>query len=441
MSTPKNARTSQPGVTTYSVPGITEYLKTSGGTMTGPLVFSGAGVGVQGDFTNSTISSRALFKSTVVGASYVTVVPNSSSAIAGFQAYSASSPVNTPFGYLRVNPSTSAVEVGADRVGSGSYLPLDFYTSGTKRLSISSGGDITLQAGTYLRGDFSNASIGSRVMVKTSTSSSGTNFEAIPSSTGLTSGTMVSSFIAGDGNSSGEFIQLGYLVGQEGRVQVGTRGSTYFPLTLWAGGAERIRCYTSGGVGITGGGVAFLTSGSRIVADFSNATITNRLAFQSSTTNGATNLIAIPNGTSTTCSMGVWNNSNPTNASNTYLMVNTTGSYLVAGLSGGGSYLPLIFQVNGGDAARLSVSGNLLVGTGTDSGYGKIFASGFISASSGYKVNGSQVVGAPISGWADQTLYTVLRSNIDQTTITLQDLARVVKTIIDDLRTHGLFAT
>ncbi len=75
-----------------------------------------------------------------------------------------------------------------------------------------------------------------------------------------------------------------------------------------------------GGAGIAGNielgsNLEFNGTGNRILGDFSNTTIPNRVMFQSSTTNGQTNIYAIPNGAGTT---GVWsasNNSDPNNAS------------------------------------------------------------------------------------------------------------------------------
>ena len=63
------------------------------------------------------------------------------------------------------------------------------------------------------------------------------------------------------------------------------------------------------------GNLTFTGTGNRITGDFSNATIANRVAFQTSTTNSATNPIFIPNGTSTGVNLNLVNNSDPTNAS------------------------------------------------------------------------------------------------------------------------------
>ena len=98
-------------------------------------------------------------------------------------------------------------------------------------------------------------------------------------------------------------------------------------------------------------------TGSRFLADFTNATITNRLAFQTSTTNSTTGIYALPNGTSTAASWQATNAADPTNASKVLIATNgSTDVQLVSGINGTGTYLPLSFYTNGTQAAQLDVS-------------------------------------------------------------------------------------
>lgn len=62
------------------------------------------------------------------------------------------------------------------------------------------------------------------------------------------------------------------------------------------------------------------------------------------------------------------------------------------------------------------------------------------SASGEYRVNGTKVVSARITGWATAT-GTATRSTFDTTTVTTSQLAERVKALIDDLFTHGLINT
>ena len=118
------------------------------------------------------------------------------------------------------------------------------------------------------------------------------------------------------------------------------------------------------------GNLTFTGTGSRVLADFTNATVTNRLAFQTSTTNGTTGIYALPNGTSTAASWQATNAADPTNASKILIATNgSTDVQLVSGINGTGTYLPLSFYTNGSQQMRLDTSGNLGLGV-TPSAWG-----------------------------------------------------------------------
>jgi hypothetical protein len=138
----------------------------------------------------------------------------------------------------------------------------------------------------------------------------------------------------------------------------------------------------SGNVAITGGTInvssviatddvtvgddlVFTGTGNRITGDFSNATLANRVSFQTSTTNGVTVISAIPNGTATQSNLSTCNNSDPTNASNLNILVNATEASVRSGITGTGTYLPMTFFTGGSERMRVDTSGNLLLGTST----------------------------------------------------------------------------
>ena len=138
-------------------------------------------------------------------------------------------------------------------------------------------------------------------------------------------------------------------------------------------GTEQARLTSTGlGIGtsspaakldIGSGNLTFSSTAQRITGDMTNATLTNRLAFQTSTANGNTTVTVLPNGTSTTAQILAYNNSDPTNASNAGLVVTSTAIRLSSGQSGSGTYLPLTFFTSGSEQARLDTSGNLGLGT------------------------------------------------------------------------------
>lgn len=111
------------------------------------------------------------------------------------------------------------------------------------------------------------------------------------------------------------------------------------------------------------GNLTFTGTGSRITGDFTNATVTNRLMFQTSTANSSTGIYALPSGSSTAASWQATNNADPTNASKILIATNgSTDVQLVSGINGTGTYLPLTFYTSGAEKMRLDTSGNLGIG-------------------------------------------------------------------------------
>lgn len=91
----------------------------------------------------------------------------------------------------------------------------------------------------------------------------------------------------------------------------------------------------------------------RITGDMSNATPSNRLAFQTSTTNGNTIVTAIPNGSGTASYFIAHNGSGSDNTGYAYLGITSSLALLNVDKAGAGSYVPL--SVNVGGAERLTV--------------------------------------------------------------------------------------
>jgi hypothetical protein len=110
------------------------------------------------------------------------------------------------------------------------------------------------------------------------------------------------------------------------------------------------------------GNLTFTGTGNRITGDFSNATQANRVAFQTSTTNGNTTLNSLPNGTGIQTALNFFDNSDPTNAGTLNLVSNTTEKSIRAAITGTGTYLPMTFYTNGAEKMRLDTSGNLGLG-------------------------------------------------------------------------------
>ena len=120
----------------------------------------------------------------------------------------------------------------------------------------------------------------------------------------------------------------------------------------------------SGNLNLTG-------TGKRITGDFSNATVTNRVAFQTSTLNGNTIVSVVPNGTAQSSFSSVYNNSDGNNSSFIQISARPTTVSIDSSATGTGSILPMVFSTGGVERMRIdAAAGNVLVTGGGGLGYG-----------------------------------------------------------------------
>jgi hypothetical protein len=144
------------------------------------------------------------------------------------------------------------------------------------------------------------------------------------------------------------------------------------------------------GKGVSLTGITITGTGGRIRGDFSNATQANRVMFQNSTTNAATPVGAIPNGTATQANFTAYNSSDPTNASVARMSINTTTDMrLDSSITGTGTYLPLTMWTGGSERVHINTSGEVCVAGNADNGAYNLQCNGTGVWGAGAYVNGS----------------------------------------------------
>lgn len=151
------------------------------------------------------------------------------------------------------------------------------------------------------------------------------------------------------------------------------------------------------------GNLTFTGTGNRIIADFTNATIANRVMFQTSTTNGQTSIGVMPNGTSAVANLNLFGGTDPANAAIAQLVNTGSEARFAATITGTGTYLPMTFYAGGSE--RIRVVG----GTGSDVGNVGI---GITSPLAKLHINGgSTFMTGPSSGTFGLSLYTTRASS------------------------------
>lgn len=198
--------------------------------------------------------------------------------------------------------------------------------------------------GRRILGDFSNANHLNRVLVQTSTTDSTTAFGIIPNGTATTS---VTNIYNNSNATAASVLQIGCNASSTFISSTFTGGGSAVPMIFNTNGVERFRIHAST---------------SRFQADFSNATVANRLFFQSLTTNGSTVVGAMPNGTSTGASYAAYNGTDPDNASLISINITNTAASLSSVKNGTGTPLPLVFNINGTNRITLPVAENRIQG-------------------------------------------------------------------------------
>lgn len=120
------------------------YTGTTGWQISSTSITPTEGVRILGDFSNATVANRTMFQtSTTNGNTSVAAVPNGTAINAGFAAFGGNSnPDNASFVSFSLNGGVDA-RINSSITGTGTYLPMTFYTGGLEQLRILTTGGIT----------------------------------------------------------------------------------------------------------------------------------------------------------------------------------------------------------------------------------------------------------------------------------------------------------
>ena len=110
------------------------------------------------------------------------------------------------------------------------------------------------------------------------------------------------------------------------------------------------------------GSINFNGLGNRITGDFGDPTVSNQIIFQNILTNRATQLQAMPNGSSTQSQFTAINGTDPNNASGVQIMSTATAAVVGNYASGSGTAQPLVLQTAGAEGFRMDNTQNVTMG-------------------------------------------------------------------------------
>ena len=109
-------------------------------SVSGNQTFTGSGSRFLGDFSNAAFANRLAFQtSTVNGTTGIYALPNGTSTAASWQATNNSDPTNASKIIIATNGSTD-VQLVSGINGTGTYLPLSFFTNGVGQFAINTSG-------------------------------------------------------------------------------------------------------------------------------------------------------------------------------------------------------------------------------------------------------------------------------------------------------------
>ncbi len=132
-------------------------------------------------------------------------------------------------------------------------------------------------------------------------------------------------------------------------------------------------------------------SGQRIKGNFSDATKSNRLSFQTNVANSSTNIQVIPNGTNQRSSLFLFSDQSANNCSLGAISIIGSSSVFAieSAIEGSGTFLPITFSTSNAERMRITTGGEVYIAGTTDQGAYNLQVNGTGVWGAGAYVNGS----------------------------------------------------
>jgi hypothetical protein len=214
---------------------------------------------IQGDFDTATLSLRTRMQTSTTNATTgVYVVPNGSATSASVQVSNAADPTNASKVVVATNASTDT-QIVSGANGSGSYLPLSFYTNNDIRFQMGNAGELNVRTapGTVSSGTsgqfLTSGGPGAGVSWTTAAAGGFSNMTVFASpgtfTTPATTTKIKVTVVGGGGGGTGTPGTGGYPGGGAGTaIYVGpVSASTPYPVTVGGGGAGTAPTGSTGG--------------------------------------------------------------------------------------------------------------------------------------------------------------------------------------------------